>query len=98
LPADFLSQLHEPIISTSNGYFRNWSGLEKAYYASGWRVFDYNGMRAVHHGGGVRGYRSEMTFVPNANIGMVLLFNSESNLANDVVPAFLDNLSNIAIH
>lgn len=98
LPADFLSQLHEPIISTPNGYFRNWSGLEKAYYATGWRVFDYNGLRAIHHGGGVRGFRSEMTFVPDANIGMVLLFNSESNLANDVVPAFLDILSNTAIH
>lgn len=97
LAADFLSRLHEPIISTPNGYFRNWSGLEKAYYATGWRVFDYNGMRAVHHGGGVRGYRSEMALVPDANIGMVLLFNSESNLANDVVPAFLDTLSNFAI-
>ena len=93
LPAEFLSELHEPIISTPRGnYFNRWTGLEKAYYATGWRVFDYNGLRVVHHGGGVRGYRSEMAFVPDANIGMVLLFNAESNLANDVVPAFLDNL------
>ncbi len=94
LPEDFLSELHEPIISTPRGnYFNRWSGLEKAYYATGWRVFDYKGIRVIHHGGGVRGYRSEMAFVPNANIGMVLLFNGESNLANDVVPAFLDNLT-----
>lgn len=93
LSADFLSQLHEPVISTPYGnYFNRWSGLEKAYYATGWRVLDYRGLRAIHHGGGVRGYRSEMVFVPAANIGMVLLFNAESNLANDVVPAFLDNL------
>ena len=93
LPADFLSELHEPVISTPSGnYFNRWSGLEKAYYAIGWRVFDYKGMRAIHHGGGVRGYRSEMVFVPNANIGMVLLLNAESNMANDVVPAFLDSL------
>lgn len=94
LPPDFLSELHEPVISTPRGnYFNRWSGLEKAYYATGWRVFDYKGLRVVHHGGGVRGYRSEMAFVPDANIGMVLLFNAESNLANDVVPAFLDNLA-----
>lgn len=94
LPEHFLSNLHEPIISTPRGnYFNRWQGLEKAYYATGWRVFDYKGIRAVHHGGGVRGYRSEMVFVPDANIGLVLLFNAETKLANDVVPAFLDNLT-----
>ena len=94
LSADFLSELHTPIISTPYGnYFNRWSGLEKAYYATGWRVFDYHGTRAIHHGGGVRGFRSEMAFVPEANVGMILLFNAESNLANDVVPAFLDNLT-----
>ena len=97
LSADFLAQLHEPIIATPRGnYFNRWSGLKKAYYATGWRVFDYNGQRVVHHGGGVRGYRSEMAFVPEANIGLVLLFNAESNLANDIVPAFLDNLMDTA--
>lgn len=93
LDEEFLHNLHEPIIATPNGYFNRWSGLEKAYYATGWRVLDYKGMRVVHHGGGVRGYRSEMAFVLDANIGMVLLFNAESNLANDVIPAFLDNLT-----
>ncbi|MEX0965532.1 MAG: serine hydrolase domain-containing protein [Pseudohongiellaceae bacterium] len=93
LSPGFLSQLHEPIIATPRGnYFNRWSGLEKAYYATGWRVFDYKGQRVVHHGGGVRGYRSEMAFLPEANVGLVLLFNAESNLANDIVPAFLDNL------
>ena len=90
----FLSNLHAPIIDTPHGnYFNRWSGIEKAYYATGWRVFDYRGLRVVHHGGGVRGFRSEMVFVPDGNIGMVLLFNAESNLANDVVPTFLDNLT-----
>ncbi len=93
LAPELLTEMHRPVISTPHGnYFNRWSGLEKAYYAIGWRVFDYRGLRVVHHGGGVRGYRSEMAFVPEANVGMVLLFNAESNLANDVVPKFLDNL------
>ncbi len=93
---ELLANIHEPIIATPRGnYFNRWSGLEKAYYATGWRVFDYEGQRVIHHGGGVRGYRSEMALVPEANIGLVLLFNAESNLANDIVPAFLDNLTNI---
>lgn len=94
LPAQFLKDLHTPIISTPRGnYFNRWQGLEKAYYATGWRVFDYQGIRAVHHGGGVRGYRSEMVFVPDANVGVIVMFNAETKLANEVVPAFLDNLS-----
>lgn len=94
LSTDFLSNLHEPVIATPRGnYFNRWSGLEKAYYATGWRVFEYKGLRVIHHGGAVRGYRSEMAFVPDANIGMVLLFNAESKLANDVVPAFIDSLT-----
>lgn len=93
LPEQFLTDLHKPIISTPRGnYFNRWRGLEKAYYATGWRVFDYKGIRAIHHGGGVRGYRSEMVFVPDADIGLVLLFNAETKLANEVVPAFLDSL------
>jgi len=34
-----------------------------------------------------------MVFVPEANIGVILMFNAETTLANEVVPAFLDNLS-----
>jgi beta-lactamase class C len=51
-------------------------------------------MRVIHHGGGVRGYRSEMAFAPEANIGMVLLLNAESNAANDVIPEFFNHLTN----
>jgi beta-lactamase class C len=46
----------------------------------------------VHHGGGVRGYRSEMVLIPEHNIGLVVLFNASTPLANDVVPKFLDEL------
>ncbi|MEQ8407746.1 MAG: serine hydrolase domain-containing protein [Gammaproteobacteria bacterium] len=94
LPPETLFEIQRPVVETPYGnYFNRWQGLEKAYYALGWRVLDYKGLRAIHHGGGVRGYRSEMVFVPEANIGMVVLLNAESNVANDFVPAFLDNLS-----
>ena len=94
MSSDFLSSVHEPVVKTPHGnYFNRWANLDDAYYGLGWRVFDYDGMQVVHHGGGVRGFRSEMAFVPERNIGMVLLFNAASTLANDVVPQFLDNLN-----
>jgi beta-lactamase class C len=94
LAPDFLAELHNPVIETPRGnYFNRWEGLQKAYYGIGWRVFDINGVRVVHHGGGVRGYRSEMAFIPEAGIGMVLLFNGETNIANEAVPQFLKGLN-----
>ncbi|MDO8271615.1 MAG: serine hydrolase, partial [Gammaproteobacteria bacterium] len=55
-------------------------------------VFDYGGRRVIHHGGGVRGFRSEVVLVPELDIAMVVLFNAETPVANDVVPMFLDTV------
>lgn len=93
LAEDFLHAQHTPVIHTPyGGYYNSWQGMEHAFYALGWRVFDYRGLRVVHHGGGVRGFRSEMALVPEKNLGLVVLFNSETNFANGLVPAFLDSL------
>lgn len=89
-----LEAAHRPVVETPYGnYFNRWSGLERAWYAMGWRVFDYRGLRVVHHGGGVRGFRSEMALVPEKNLGLVVLFNAETSFANDIVPVFLDSLT-----
>ena len=93
LSESFLIQQHSPVVETPRGnYFNRWNGLSKAYYALGWRVFDYRGLRVIHHGGGVRGFRSEIALVPEYDLGLVVLFNAETTVANDVVPAFLDDL------
>lgn len=95
LPGDLLAQQHSPVVETPRGnYFNRWPRLEKAWYGLGWRVFDYAGTRIVHHGGGVRGFRSEMVLVPALDIAMVVMFNAETPVANDVVPMFLDTILN----
>lgn len=91
LPPEVLAQQHAPVVETPHGnYFNRWPNLEQAWYGLGWRVFDYAGQRVVHHGGGVRGFRTELVLVPALDIGMIVLFNAETPLANDVVPHFLD--------
>lgn len=93
LPLSLLEMQHTPVVETPHGnYFNRWPRLDKAWYGLGWRIMDYAGLRVVHHGGGVRGYRSEMVLVPEHNIGLVILFNASTPLANDVVPKFLDEL------
>ena len=84
---------HTPVVETPRGnYFNRWPRLEKAWYGLGWRIMDYAGVRVIHHGGGVRGYRSEMVLIPAYDLGLVVLINAETRLANDVVPQFLDHV------
>ncbi len=91
LPPDVLAAQHSPVVETPRGnYFNRWPNLENAWYGLGWRVFDYAGQRVLHHGGGVRGFRTELVLVPALDIAMIVLFNAETPLANDVVPHFLD--------
>lgn len=93
LPEAVLVDQQTPVVETPRGnYFNRWPRLDKAWYGLGWRIFDYAGVRVIHHGGGVRGFRSELVLVPSLDIAMVVLFNGETSLANDVVPAFLDSV------
>lgn len=60
-------------------------------YGMGWRVFDYGRYKNfVHHGGWVKGFRTEMVFNRDLQIGMVFLSNSETPLARDVIFKFMD--------
>jgi beta-lactamase class C len=93
MPSDVLAEQQTPVVETPRGsYFNRWPRLDNAWYGLGWRIFDYAGVRVIHHGGGVRGFRSELVLVPSLDIAMVVLFNGETALANDVVPHFLDNI------
>ncbi|MCB1665272.1 MAG: beta-lactamase family protein [Pseudomonadales bacterium] len=93
LPPEVLAEQQTPVVETPRGsYFNRWPRLDKAWYGLGWRIFDYAGVRVIHHGGGVRGFRSELVLVPSLDIAMVVLFNGETPLANDVVPHFLDTV------
>ncbi|MFT7559600.1 MAG: beta-lactamase class C [Flavobacteriales bacterium] len=43
----------------------------------------------VHHGGWVKGVRTEMVFNPELNMGMVYLSNAETSFASEIVPRVL---------
>ena len=91
-----LEEIHVPVVeSSTRNYFNRWEGMESAYYGTGWRVFDMFGTRVIHHGGGVRGFRSEMALIPKENIGMVLMINAESNIMNEVVPLFVKHILSV---
>ena len=94
LPAPLLATLHAPLVSTPTeirGSSWRRTRLSSAGYALGWRVYNYGGHDVVFHGGAVQGYRGAMALIPGKDLGVVLLWNSESALPGGLLPTILDN-------
>lgn len=82
-----LDKIFEPIASINNKRFsRYWDGVNESHYGMGWRVLDNAGQKIVYHGGYVNGYRSEIAFAPNENIGICVLINASSSYPLEVIP------------
>ncbi len=92
LPDTILSRISTPVIYTplKARYTRYWKPFRERFYSYGWRVYEYQGRRIVYHGGYVRGYRAEIAFCPQEQVGIAFLQNSPNNLASRCVPAFFD--------
>ncbi len=93
LPLSVLNPIQSRV--TKNTPAQNYYGVRKAVgntaYGMGWRVFDYGRYKNfIHHGGHVKGFRTEMVFNRDLQIGMVFLTNSESRFAKDIIFKFLD--------
>jgi len=93
LTQSMLDAIHTPQVSTpgemrGSGWRRE--RLNHAWYAMGWRVFDYSGHTMLFHGGAVRGYRGLIAFLPNEDVGIVGPGNSETAAPPGLLPSFMD--------
>lgn len=59
-------------------------------YGLGWSLGDYHGRKVVSHGGGLDGMISQVAMLPEENLGVVVLTNSETPLANILVNKIFD--------
>jgi len=50
---------------------------EATYYGMGVETSSRWGVKMVHHGGAMPGYKTDWVILPDAGVGMVMLFNSE---------------------
>jgi Beta-lactamase class C and other penicillin binding proteins len=92
LPAPLLATLHAPVVSTPGELRSGWrrDRVQAASYALGWRVFDYAGEELVFHAGAVQGYRGMTAMLPGRDLGIAILWNSESSLPSGLLPTILD--------
>jgi len=95
IDSEALKDLHEPRVRTSRkrAHYQNpaWNGVANTQYALGWRTFDFKGQEGfVHHGGWVKGVRTELVFNKRLQMGLVYLSNSEASFASEIVPSVLN--------
>lgn len=71
--------------------------LTDAHYALGWRVYQFGQDELIYHGGWVKGYRAEIAYSTEHQLGLVMLINAESNVMNEMGTYFWSSMLT-AIH
>lgn len=57
------------------------TGNVKSYYGLGWRIIDTDTKRIIFHGGYLKGFTNFLGFIPQDQIGIVILNNGESKFS-----------------
>ena len=103
IPFSVIQETRRPrsIIGNSHSPFNR---SHFSLYGLGWDLTDYEGREIVSHTGGVNGFVTSVTLIPEENLGVVVLTNTDANsfyeaLKNEIVDAYLNlpyrNYSNL---
>ncbi len=93
LPVNLLNDMQQKITPNTLGdsHYADRDDLTNTHYGLGWRIFDFDGQKNfAHHGGWVQGYRAEVVFNRQLQIGMAFLTNSETKLSRNIIFKYLD--------
>ena len=85
LSEDALAQLHGPAMVGGVG-LAAFDERQPMGYALGCQVESYRGRRIVRHGGNLVGYSSDVSVIPGAGIGVVILTNLHGTALRDALP------------
>jgi CubicO group peptidase (beta-lactamase class C family) len=93
IPASALAQTWSPQSVLGNGGAMFNTG-HFALYGLGWFLEEYNGKKIVSHTGGVNGFVTSVTLVPEEKLGIVVLTNTDANnfyeaLKMEIMDAYL---------
>lgn len=62
--------------------------IDDAHYGMGWRVYDLDGLSVIYHGGWVKGFRADVAFAPELDLGIAILLNAEANSLSELSARF----------
>ncbi|HWJ92910.1 MAG TPA: serine hydrolase [Flavisolibacter sp.] len=78
VPARAIAQTREPASILGNGGYLYNTG-HFVLYGLGWVLQEYSGREIVSHTGGVNGFVTSVTLVPEENLGIIVLTNTDAN-------------------
>ncbi len=85
-----LHELFQPRVKTQRETHRKeWRDIiSDAHYGLGWRIYQLGDEQLVYHGGWVSGFRADVAFSLQHDIGIVVLINAESSGINELTTHF----------
>jgi beta-lactamase class C len=83
-------QLATPGVKTRREMYRKqWKTmLSEAHYGLGWRVYQLGDEQLIYHGGWVSGFRADVAYSLQHDIGIVVLLNAESSGISELTTRF----------
>jgi len=90
LSPGMVGNLQMPRMKTRREMYRKqWKTmLSSAHYGLGWRIYQLGDEKLVYHGGWVSGFRADVAFSPQRDLGIVVLLNAESSGINELTTRF----------
>ncbi len=89
-----LARLHQPLIPTPRNSLGSYDGprerIKNAQYGLGWRILQFNQQKLVFHGGWLKGFTNFVAFLPEHQVGIVILQNAENRFASKTAMRFFD--------
>ncbi|MBA6328576.1 beta-lactamase family protein [Colwellia sp. MB02u-6] len=85
-----IAELTTPRIKTKKDLRRRYwrKHLTDAHYGYGWRIYQFDGHPIIYHSGWVAGFRADIGYSPELEIGFAILINAESNVINKISSKF----------
>ena len=102
LPSSVIEKVFNPVIKIdfNNKYYQRWPGYKESHYGFGWRIHQFQESETSpkelvwHHGGSVNNYRNEIAIFPNDDLGICVLLNGNSRIAQTVIPDLYELVKN----
>ena len=87
IPYEVLQTVRKPqiLVGASGPPYTIFNSSNFEQYSSGWYNLDYQGTEVVTHNGGTYGFASSITLVPEHQLGIAILTNSDEHLLFDAL-------------
>jgi len=98
LSAETLALMHTPYIAAKDIFEKNPTSVNRfrsSSYGLGFRILDYEGHKIIFHGGWIKGFINILAFMPEKNIGVVILQNAETSFPWKMAMSFFDKVLGI---